>query len=193
MFRKFIFFIGWIGIGLFATLGMGIAVSLGMGKILIPVNYVEILSYPNQKILLLSLFATSFFYFLLFVEKAISLFIKEESGYEFKTETGMVSVSDNSLNALVKDVMEQDKDIKNVKVVSSKGKKGLKVEIKVDITALSNLSEKLGELQLEVKEELIKKLSIDIEKIDIRANKLIFVKEKKVVSKFRGDNNEVGY
>jgi len=55
------------------------------------------------------------------------------------------------------------------------------------------LSKKLNEIQLEIKEELIKKLNIEVEKIDIRANKFIFVQEKKIGSKFRGDSNEVGY
>ena len=90
-------------------------------------------------------------------------------------------------------MVDQNKEVKNVKATSFKGKKGLNVSVKIDIEASPNLSEKLNSIQVEVKDELIKKLNIEVEKIDIRANKFIFVQEKKVSSKFRGDSNEVGY
>lgn len=186
MFGKFVFFIGWIGIGVLSVLGIGLALfqkNLG----------IDLAVLLRMRIFSFSLFGISFFYLLLFIEKTISLFVKEEKGYEFKTETGMVSISENSLNSLIKETVEQNKEVKNVKASSFKGKKGLNVNVRMDIEALPDLSTKLNNIQLEIKEELIKKLNIEVDKIDIRANKFIFVQEKKVSSKFRGENNEVGY
>lgn len=186
MFGKFIFFIGWIGIGLLSIGGIGLALfQQNIG--------IDMLALIKSRVFNFSLFGISFFYILLFIEKTISLFVKEDRGYEFKTETGVVSISENSLNALIKEVVDQNKEVKNVKATSFKGKKGLNVSVKIDIEASPNLSEKLNSIQVGVKDELIKKLNIEVEKIDIRANKFIFVQEKKVSSKFRGDSNEVGY
>lgn len=186
MFGKFIFFIGWIGIGLLSVGGIGLALfQQNIG--------IDMLAVLKSRVFNFSLFGVSFFYILLFIEKTISLFVKEDRGYEFKTETGMVSISENSLNSLIKEVVDQNTEVKNVKATSFKGKKGLNVSVRIDIEAIPNLSEKLNSIQVEVKDELIKKLNIEVEKIDIRANKFIFVQDKKVSSKFRGDSNEVGY
>lgn len=186
MFGKFIFFIGWIGIGILSILGIGLALfqkNLG----------IDFMGLMGTRIFNFSLFGISFFYLLLFIEKTISIFVKEEKGYEFKTDTGMVSISENSLNSLIKETVEQNKEVKNVKANSFKGKKGLNVNVRIDIEAVPDLSAKLNSIQMEIKEELIKKLNIEVDKIDIRANKFIFVQDKKVSSKFRGENNEVGY
>lgn len=192
MFGRFVFFIGWIGIGILSLLGGFLALGLASGTVF-NLSMVDLIAILRTKVFVLSLGGISFFYLLLFIEKAISLFIKEDRGYEFKTDTGMVSVSENSLNSLIKEIVEQNKEVKNVKASSFKGKKGLNVDVRVDIEAVTNLSKKLNEIQLDVKEELIKKLNIEVEKIDIRANKFIFVQEKKIGSKFRGESNEVGY
>ena len=168
MFGKFIFFIGWIGIGLLSIGGIGLALfQQNIG--------IDMLALIKSRVFNFSLFGISFFYILLFIEKTISLFVKEDRGYEFKTETGVVSISENSLNALIKEVVDQNKEVKNVKATSFKGKKGLNVSVKIDIEAIPNLSEKLNSIQVEVKDELIKKLNIEVEKIDIRANKFIFL------------------
>jgi len=192
MFGKFIFFVGWVGIGILSLLGGFLALGFASGTVF-SLTVGDIMTIMRTNVFVLSLGGVSFFYLLLFIEKTISLFMKEDKGYEFKTETGMVSISENSLNSLIKEIVEQNKEVKNVKATSFKGKKGLNVDVKIDIEALPNLSKKLNEIQLEIKEELIKKLNIEVEKIDIRANKFIFVQEKKIGSKFRGDSNEVGY
>lgn len=192
MFGRFVFFIGWIGIGVLSLLGGFLALGLASGTVF-NLSMVDLIAILRTKVFVLSLGGISFFYLLLFIEKTISLFIKEDRGYEFKTDTGMVSVSENSLNSLIKEIVEQNKEVKNVKASSFKGKKGLNVDVRVDIEAVTNLSKKLNEIQLDVKEELVKKLNIEVEKIDIRANKFIFVQEKKIGSKFRGESNEVGY
>lgn len=192
MFGKFIFFIGWIGIGIISLLGGLLALGLASGTVF-NLTVGDLITVMRTNVFILSLGGVSFFYILLFIEKTISLFMKEDKGYEFKTETGMVSISENSLNSLIKEIVDQNKEVKNVKTSSFKGKKGLNIDIKLDIEAMPNLSQKLNEIQLGVKDELVKKLNIEVEKIDIRANKFIFVADKKVSSKFRGDNNEVGY
>ena len=108
MFGKFIFFIGWIGIGLLSIGGIGLALfQQNIG--------IDMLALIKSRVFNFSLFGISFFYILLFIEKTISLFVKEDRGYEFKTETGVVSISENSLNALIKEVVDQNKEVKNVK------------------------------------------------------------------------------
>lgn len=192
MFGKFIFFIGWIGIGILSLLGGFLALTLTSGT-MFNLAIGDLMNIMRSRVFALSMGAISFFYLLLFIEKAISLFVKDDRGYEFKTEAGIVSISENSLNSLIKEIVEENKEVKNVKASSFKGKKGLNIDVKLDIEAIPDLSQKLSSIQLELKEELIKKLNIEVEKIDIRANKFIFVQEKKASSKFRGENNELGY
>ena len=116
MFGKFIFFIGWIGIGLLSVGGIGLALfQQNIG--------IDMLALIKSRIFNLSLFGISFFYILLFIEKTISIFVKEDKGYEFKTETGMVSISENSLNALIKEIVDQrilnfKDELKNLKIKS---------------------------------------------------------------------------
>lgn len=192
MFGKFIFFIGWVGIGILSLLGGFLALVLTSGT-MFNLTIGDLMSVMRSYVFVSSLGGVSFFYLLLFIEKTISLFIKDDKGYEFKTEAGIVSISENSLNSLIKEIVDQNKEVKNIKASSFKSKKGLNIDIKLDIEAMPNLSQKLNSIQVELKEELIKKLNIEVEKIDIRANKFIFVQEKNASSKFRGDNNEVGY
>ena len=83
MFGKFIFFIGWIGIGLLSIGGIGLALfQQNIG--------IDMLALIKSRVFNFSLFGISFFYILLFIEKTISLFVKEDRGYEFKTEKGVV-------------------------------------------------------------------------------------------------------
>ena len=164
MFGKFIFFIGWVGIGILSLLGGFLALILTSGT-MFNLTIGDLMNVMRSYVFVSSLGGISFFYLLLFIEKTISLFIKDDRGYEFKTESGIVSISENSLNSLIKEIVDQNKEVKNVKASSFKSKKGLNIDIKLDIEAMPNLSQKLNSIQVELKEELIKKLNIEIEKI----------------------------
>ena len=119
MFGKFIFFIGWIGIGLLSIGGIGLALfQQNIG--------IDMLALIKSRVFNFSLFGISFFYILLFIEKTISLFVKEDRGYEFKTETGVVSISENSLNALIKEVVDQNKEVKKPSLNISERRQNLK-------------------------------------------------------------------
>ncbi len=163
MIIKFLFFIGWIGIAILSIIGILTSI--------IPL-YSEVIDFHNL-IFRASLFIGSLFYFLLFVEKLVGIFIKDDKAYEFKGDKGFVKVSSSSVNNLIKSIVESNPNVKNVKVLSSQGKKGIKINLKLDINTLPNLTSEYSKIQEIIEHELKEKLNIDVEKIDIITNKLL--------------------
>ncbi len=163
MIIKFLFFIGWIGIAILSIIGLLTSI--------IPL-YSEVIDFHNL-IFRASLFIGSLFYFLLFVEKLVGIFIKDDKAYEFKGDKGFVKVSSSSVNNLIKSIVESNPNVKNVKVLSSQGKKGIKINLKLDINTLPNLTSEYSKIQEIIEHELKEKLNIDVEKIDIITNKLL--------------------
>ncbi len=163
MIIKFLFFIGWIGIAILSIIGILTSI--------IPA-YSEVIDF-HSLIFRASLFIGSLFYFLLFVEKLVGIFVKDDKAYEFKTDKGLVKVSSLSVNNLIKNIAESNSNVKNVKVLSSQGKKGIKINLKLDINTLPNLTSEYAKIQKLIEEELKEKLDINVEKIDIITNKLL--------------------
>lgn len=163
MIIKFLFFIGWIGIAILSIIGILTSI--------IPA-YSEIIDF-HSLMFRAGLFIGSLFYFLLFVEKLVSIFVKDDKAYEFKTDKGLVKVSSLSVNNLIKTIVETNPNVKNVKVFSSQGKKGIKINLKLDINTLPNLTSEYAKIQDIIEQELKEKLNIDVEKTDIITNKLL--------------------
>jgi hypothetical protein len=163
MIMKFLFFIGWIGLALMSLAGLLTSIIPSYGSV------IDFQSYGFRG----GLFVVSLFYFLLFVEKIAEIFVKDDSGYEFKTDQGLIKVSAASVNNLIKEITESNKNVKNVKITSQQGKKGIKIKIRMDIYTLPNLTSEYKKIQDLIAEELLEKLSIEVEKIDIITNKLL--------------------
>lgn len=186
MIMKFLFFIGWAGMAVISLAGMLTSI--------IP-KYAEVLDFGSWTFRG-GLFIICLFYFLLVVEKVTSIFIKDDKAYEFSTEKGLIKVSSLSVNNLIKEIAESNKNIKKVKVKSSQGKKGLKISLDIEILTLPNLSKEYERIQNIISENLKEKLNIDVDIINIHTSKLIsngnvdIKKEKVVKEEVRGEDNE---
>jgi uncharacterized alkaline shock family protein YloU len=127
-----------------------------------------------------------------------SIFIKDDKAYEFTTEKGLIKVSAISVNNLIKEIAENNKNIKKVKVKSSQGKKGLKISMDIEILTLPNLSKEYEKIQNVITSNLKEKLNIDVDTINIHTSKLISngnvdIKTEKPEAnqeESRGGNNE---
>lgn len=177
MFIKLLFFIGWLGLGIMSLAGLLTSI--------IP-KYAFILDF-NSWTFRGGLFAISIFYLLLVVEKFTSIFIKDDKGYEFTSEKGTIKVSALSVNNLIKEIVEENKHVKKVKVTSSHGKKGLKVNLSMEINTLPNLSKEYELIQETIISDLKEKLNIEVESININTSKLISNTNK--VSAFNKQTN----
>lgn len=177
MFIKLLFFIGWLGLGIMSLAGLLTSI--------IP-KYALILDF-NSWSFRGGLFAISIFYLLLVVEKFTSIFIKDDKGYEFTSEKGTIKVSAISVNNLIKEIVEENKNVKKVKVTSNHGKKGLKVNLSIEINTLPNLSKEYELIQETIISNLKEKLNIEVESININTSKLI--SSTNAVSTFKKTDN----
>lgn len=188
MIIKLLFFIGWVGMAVISLAGMLTSI--------IP-KYAELVDF-NSWTFRGGLFIICLFYFLLVIEKVTSIFIKDDKAYEFSTEKGLIKVSAISVNNLIKEIAENNKNIKKVKVKSSQGKKGLKISMDIEILTLPNLSKEYEHIQNVITANLKEKLNIDVDTINIHTSKLISngnvnIKEAKTEQsqeEARGGNNE---
>lgn len=163
MFIKLLFFIGWIGLGVMSLAGMLTSI--------IP-KYAEVLDFSSW-FFRGGLFLVSLFYLLLVVEKFTSLFIKDDKGYEFSSEKGTIKVSAISVNNLIKEIVEENKNVKKVKVSSSHNKNGLKIDLSIEILTLPNLSREYELIQETISSNLKEKLNLEVDSININTSKLI--------------------
>lgn len=185
MIRKFIFFWGWIGIALISLIG--IAFSFFHWKIDLDINKIV---YTKEFVI--GLFGVSFFYLLLFIDKTLCLFIREEKNFIIENETGKVLISPASINSIIVRAIENYGGVKNIKVVPKNSKKGINIDIKLEVESEANLTEKLMSMQKTIKEEIKEKINLEVNRIDIKAAKLMHNNDVKVKPKFRGEEDEVG-
>ena len=165
MFMKFIFGIAWIGIFILAILG----IYIGMFP-----AYLEILDF-NSLITRGVMAGVSFVYLLLFIEKLIILFERPKE-LRLKTPNGMLNISSNSVNNIVKEVVGEHPRVKNLKVKNKTNGKKLKIFVSIDIMSSQSLSDDLNLIQQDIKERIENYLDLNITEVELRVTKLI--KEK---------------
>ncbi len=161
MVRKLFFTLAWLGI---------LALSLGGIYLSIFPKYFYLIDLESWVFRGPAL-AISIFYLLIFIEKLLMNFEKSVD-YNVKTENGKLVVSSASINNLVREVVSNNPDFKNIKTKNKiKGKK-LFILITVDSYLDTDIAKDVEEVQLNVKSKVKEYLSLDVEAVEIKVSKV---------------------
>lgn len=161
MLRKVIFFFAWLGIFVLSVAGI---VYVAVPGFIVKFNINGFMW--NTTVVLVSLI-----YLLISLLKFTTLFSKEE-GYVIKNQNGEVKISIDSIKSIIKEILNRDKDVRNVKIVC--GRKGKKhtVTIYMDMETNKSIADKTSEIQNAVKYELQDKLQLDVSIVEVKIKKL---------------------
>ncbi len=161
MLKKIIFFFAWIGIFVLSILGI---VYVAVPGFLVRFNIDGFVW--NASVVVVSLI-----YLFISLLKFATLFTREE-GYVIKNENGQVNVSIDSIKSIIKEILNRDKEVRNIKIVCTrKGKRHL-ITIFMDMDTNRSIAEKSAEIQSAVKYELQDKLQLDIDVVEVKIKKI---------------------
>ncbi len=161
MLRKVIFFFAWLGIFVLSIVGI---VYVAVPGFLVKFNIDGFMW--NAAVVVISLI-----YLFISLLKFTSLFSKEE-GYVIKNENGEVRISIDSIKNIIKEILNRDKDVRNVKIICSRKGKKHTVTIYMDMETNKSIAEKTSEIQNAVKYELQDKLQLDVNVVEVKIKKL---------------------
>ena len=161
MLRKVIFFFAWLGIFVLSVAGI---VYVAVPGFIVKFNINGFMW--NTTVVLVSLI-----YLLISLLKFTTLFSREE-GYVIKNQNGEVRISIDSIKSIIKEILNRDKEVRNVKIVC--GRKGKKhtVTIYMDMETNKSIADKTSEIQNAVKYELQDKLQLDVSVVEVKIKKL---------------------
>ncbi|MCK5780580.1 MAG: alkaline shock response membrane anchor protein AmaP [Psychrilyobacter sp.] len=162
MFIKLIFGLAWIGI-----LCLGLA-GIYLGIFPESLDMIDFSSYLVRG----GISGVSLIYVLLFLEKIIILTEKPKE-LKIKTPNGILKISSNSINNIVKEAVGDYPKIKNVKVKNKNVRKKLKIFVSIDIISSHSLSEDLALIQQEIKNRIENYLDLSIVEVELRVTKLL--------------------
>jgi uncharacterized alkaline shock family protein YloU len=159
---KFIFGIAWIGIFILAILGVYVGI---FPEVLDLIDFSDLITRGV-------ITGVSLVYLLLFIEKLLKLFEKPKE-LKIKTPNGVLKISANSINNIVKEVVSEHQKVKNLKVKNKTNGKKLKIFISVDIMSSRSLSEDLNLIQKDIKDRIESYLDLNITTVELKVTKVI--------------------
>lgn len=161
MLRKVIFFFAWLGIFVLSVFGITYVAVPGF---IVKFNIDGFMW--NVAVIVVSLI-----YLFISLLKFTTLFSREE-GYVIKNQNGEVRISIDSIKSIIKEILNRDKEVRNVKIVC--GRKGKKhtVTIYMDMETNKSIADKTSEIQNAVKYELQDKLQLDVSVVEVKIKKL---------------------
>ena len=163
MFKKFIFFLAWIGVFVLSLTGI---VYVVMPKYFVQFNtYIGTFGYD------MVVLGISIVYFIICLVKFFSLFEREKD-YVIKTEDGVVYISAATVTTFIRDLLSDDKDISNLKVDTYKQGRKFNIKIKLDILSNGDVSGKSMSIQNEIKNKLADKMGIEVGNVQVKISKL---------------------
>lgn len=163
MFKKFIFFLAWIGVFVLSLTGI---VYVVMPKYFVQFNtYIGTFGYD------MVVLGISIVYFIICLVKFFSLFEREKD-YVIKTEDGVVYISAATVTTFIRDLLSDDKDISNLKVDTFKKGRKFNIKIKLDILSNGDVSGKSMSIQNEIKNKLADKMGIEVGNVQVKISKL---------------------
>ena len=163
MFKKFVFFLAWIGVFVLSLTGI---VYVVMPKYFVQFNtYIGTFGYD------MVVLGISIIYFIICLVKFFSLFEREKD-YVIKTEDGVVYISAATVTTFIRDLLSDDKDISNLKVDTFKKGRKFNIKIKLDILSNGDVSGKSMSIQNEIKNKLADKMGIEVGNIQVKISKL---------------------
>ena len=138
------------------------------------------------------IFLISFLYFLICIVKIICFFRggSEKKNYEIKTDDGTVSVSPAIVNNYVKEILKNDKEIKNLKVETIKHGKKFDIKMKADIATDISVADKSANIQNDIKNEVSEKIGIEIGQVELVVAKLLKKPKEEAVPPVQTSNND---
>lgn len=163
MFKKVLFFIAWVGIFVLSVTGIIFSVRPLDQRLLLSFKPDQ-LQHPIYVIFL----GISVVYFVLSLIKFFSLF-NRTNGYLINGSNGEVLVSTESIKSIIKESLENDTEVKNLKILC--GKK-YKVTLFIDLHTTRSIAEKSAEIQQLIKDELFKRLELEISVVEIKISKV---------------------
>lgn len=163
MFKKFVFFLAWIGVFVLSLTGI---VYVVMPKYFVQFNtYIGTFGYD------MVVLGISIVYFIICLVKFFSLFEREKD-YVIKTEDGVVYISAATVTTFIRDLLSDDKDISNLKVDTFKKGRKFNIKIKLDILSNGDVSGKSMSIQNEIKNKLADKMGIEVGNVQVKISKL---------------------
>lgn len=157
MVKNIVFFIAWVGVFFLSMFGIVYVLSP---------NYLVSFQINNTIILIVSIV-----YFLIALFRFICIFQKEVS-YEINSSFGNVSVSIESIKGIIKETLNKDNEIKNLKITCGKKGKKYKVVLFIELHTQQSIAEKSNLIQEIVKNELFNKLELEIDIIEVKISKV---------------------
>lgn len=166
MLKRIVFFFAWIGIFLVSLVALNYI--LLPGQFLFDNPYIEEVTIFEYKMVILVL--ASLYIFICLI-KFFSLFERKKD-YERKTENGTFKISKSTINNYVMELLKKDPDITGIKTVSDlKGNKFL-IDIRCELLAKMNITNKISSLQNLIKTDLIENLGVDVNKVMVNIVKI---------------------
>ena len=161
MLRKVIFFFAWLGIFVLSVFGITYVAVPGF---IVKFNI-------DGFMWTAAVIVVSLIYLFISLLKFTTLFSREE-GYVIKNQNGEVRISLDSIKSIIKEILNRDKEVRNVKIVC--GRKGKKhtVTIYMDMETNKSIADKTSEIQNAVKYELQDKLQLDVSVVEVKIKKL---------------------
>ncbi|WP_410208409.1 alkaline shock response membrane anchor protein AmaP [Fusobacterium sp.] len=168
MFKKFIFFLAWIGVFLLSLIGI---VYAAVPKYFVQFNkYVDTIGYS------IIVGIISIIYLVICIVKLCSLFERSKD-YTIKTENGIVYISSDTVTTFIKEKLAGNRDISNIKIDTYKSGTKFNVKIRLDMISDGTVSDKLERIQKEIKEDLSNEMGIEVGKVQVKISRLS-IKEK---------------
>ncbi|WP_300329399.1 alkaline shock response membrane anchor protein AmaP [Fusobacterium sp.] len=165
MLKKALFFIAWIGIFIISIIGIIFSIHPLDNRLFFTYTIGE-----SQQIYVVFL-VVSIIYFILSLMKFMSLF-KRTNGYLIDGPNGEVLVSTESIRSIIKEALESDDEVKNLKINCGKSGKKYKITLYIDLHTQRSIAEKSAEIQKIVKDELFKRLELEISVVEIKISKI---------------------
>lgn len=166
MFKKVLFFIAWVGIFVLSVTGIIFSVR--------PLDQRLLLSFKPDQLqhpIYVVFLGISVVYFILSLIKFFSLF-NRTNGYLINGSNGEVLVSTESIKSIIKESLENDTEVKNLKILCGKSGKKYKVTLFIDLHTTRSIAEKSAEIQQLIKDELFKRLELEISIVEIKISKV---------------------
>lgn len=160
--KKTLFFLAWLGIFLIGLFNIVYIVVPSLIQ-----KYVVISPF----LLEISILALSVLYMLLAIYKFFSQFERSKD-YQVSTPNGMVVISSATINRTVSDVLQKNFPVAHSKVKSHNGRKGVSLDIKMDMLLQGNIQETVQKVQAKIIEEVQDKLGIQIKHMKVRLLKV---------------------
>ncbi len=157
MVKNVVFFLAWLGVLLLSMFGIVYVVS--------PDYFV---SFTISNTLILSI---SILYFIITLFRFLTLFVKKD-GYAISSSFGDVLVSTDSIKSIIKETLEHDNEIKNLKIICGRKNKKYRITLFMELYTKKNIADKSSQIQQLIKDELFSRLELEIDIVEIKISKV---------------------